>query len=72
MLLLFFSLCFGKFESFLPKGSGIMTEEEMIDTIWESAEREWNPEIETLNEYRKRKSDEWDKFFAALDKNVEE
>ena len=48
-----------------------MTEEEMINTIWESAEKEWNPEIETLNEYRKRKSDEWDKFFAALDKNVE-
>lgn len=43
-------------------------EREMIDRLWDTIEREWNPDTESLDDYRLRKAEEWDKFFEALDK----
>ncbi len=28
---------------------------------------DWNPKIESLDDYRKRKAEEWERFFEALD-----
>lgn len=38
-----------------------------IDVLVERMETEWNPDEETLDEYRKRKHQEWERFFDALD-----